>query len=100
MLFVTVAVVAIVCIVSCFGSGFEAEGFRSTRAAYVKVWLELERKNMDQAQVGVTLRSGKYLLRSIIATVSALNDVHQAEIIHLIYVDHFRTAVPFYGQTT
>lgn len=27
-----------------------ADGFRSTRAAYVKVWLELERKNMDQAQ--------------------------------------------------
>lgn len=29
-----------------------AEGFRNTRAAYVQVWLELERKNMDQAQVG------------------------------------------------
>ncbi len=28
-----------------------ADGFRSTRASYVKVWLELERKNMDQAQV-------------------------------------------------
>ncbi|CAM9137233.1 unnamed protein product, partial [Hapterophycus canaliculatus] len=27
-----------------------AEGFQSNRAAYVKVWLELERKNMDQAQ--------------------------------------------------
>lgn len=36
-----------------------AEGFRSTRAAYVKVWLELERKNMDQAQVCTTKNNNR-----------------------------------------